>query len=69
MPRACCPVLAIRSQAISVLGRLALAGSQPAGDALYSLAILDDNQPASLFIRQQPGQSLPASICRRFISC
>jgi WD40 repeat protein len=49
-----CPVLAIRSQAICALGRLALSGSQPAGDALYSLAILDNIQPASLFIRSNP---------------
>jgi WD40 repeat protein len=49
-----CPNVSIRSQAVSVLGRLALGGSQPAGDALYSLAVLDDNTQAKDFIQQSP---------------
>jgi WD40 repeat protein len=46
-----CPVPVIRNLAVLTLGRLAEAHNQPAGDALYALAIQGSSQAASEFVQ------------------
>ncbi len=48
--------------ALSTLGRLALSGSQPASDAIYTLAVIHDHQNAHQLIRQHPLQGSRADL-------